>query len=150
MCVDNLANRDVIPQNVEALNLIISYDVILLPSQDLVDSYTKYLYENILQDVNVQAPVIALASMHPDKKAFVSTVEFMIIDGFMASNFKKFTRNNIEKLRGCPTKPTQFPQRIPLSSGTPKQAIDYDYDSLRKVAVIIEPRITPTLEYILR
>ena len=147
ICIDNVANRGAIVQNMEILNLVTSYDLILLPSQDLVDSYTKYLYDNLLLDVHVQAPIIALATSHPNKESFVNTMEFLLIDGLMASDFKKFAGKNVEKLRNCPTKPTKFQIKVP-SDGYMNVATDYN--NLRKTAIIIEPRITPTIEYVLR
>ena len=147
ICIDNIANRDAIPQNIKVLDLITSYDVILLPSKDLVDSYIKYLHQSILLDVHVQAPTIALISSHPNRESFVNTMEFLLVDGFMASNYKKFIKDHIERLRHCPTKPTHLQSRIP-SVGDIKQ--DFEYESTRKMAVIIEPRITSTLEYVLR
>ena len=77
----------------------------------------------------------------------MTTTEFLLVDGYMASNFKNFTKAHIKTLRNCPTKPTPLQRRIP-SIGDVKQA--FEYSSTRKMAVIVEPRITSTLEYVLR
>ena len=150
ICIDNLVNRNAVEGSKEDLQLVTSYDIVILSSKELSDGYTNYLYSTLLQDISSQAPIITFAAIHPTNSSFCEKLEFLIIDGYMASDFKTFTRNNLQHLRNTSRTPKRLTYSIPVSFNESNSSRIQNYDQLRKMAVLIEPRITFSLEFVIR
>jgi hypothetical protein len=136
----------------EPLNVTTDFDYLVMPSRELADllsaSLSSTLPSRVIFPIN-SIPSISFASAHPSNEKFTEKLEWLIIDGVMAADFRSLTKGSVGALRDRKNLYSIMKQdlRAPDDSIS---VFHHNYDSARKVAVIIEPRITSSLEFVIR
>ena len=148
-----------------------SYDYILLPSSEQRDQALIVLQKSLIAQASAgislpSIPTILQSSPHPSSTAFIENLEAIIVDGIMSSDFRAFTRSSLHSFRRASYDivPQRFTVPNPASVSTTDPLIRARSKaassvraapatcetSLRCVAVIVEPRITQSLEIAVR
>lgn len=130
-----------------ATEMSLTFDYLIVPTKEQAELTIRCLRESLLVAPNENVPVVRFEGIHPSRDTFMDKLEALVIDGIMVSDVRQFIRENINKMRGAKLSIAKQNFYPPMSNLVYS---NISYEQLRKVAVIIEPRITGFLEYVIR